>query len=55
NHNMPIVQPGRYGDIMHTRVKNAAASGVDEDFMRKILSTIHEESVRLQVALTENK
>ena len=55
NHNMPIVQPGRYGDIMHTRVKTAAAAGVDEEFMSKILSTIHEESVRLQVELTEKK
>ncbi len=55
NHNMPVVQPNRYGDIMNTRVKAAASLGVDEDFMRQILSTIHEESVRIQVELNENK
>ena len=55
NHNMPVVQPNRYGDIMNTRVKAASTAGIDEDFMRKILSTIHEESVRIQVELNENK
>ena len=54
-HNMPVVQPGRYGDIMSTRVKAASQLGVSEDFMRDILSSIHEESVRIQVELNEKK
>ena len=48
NHNMPIVQAGRYGDIMNTRVMAARQMGMSEEFMRSILSTIHEESVRIQ-------
>ena len=52
---MPVVQPGRYGDIMSTRVKAASQLGVSEDFMRDILSSIHEESVRIQVELNEKK
>lgn len=51
SHNMPVVQPGRYGDIMNTRVKAAVALGMSEDFMRTVLSAIHEESVRQQVEL----
>ena len=53
NHNMPIVQAGRYGDIMNTRVMAARQMGMSEEFMRTILSTIHEESVRIQVELSE--
>lgn len=50
-HNMPIVQPGRYDDIMNTRVLAAKSMGMSEEFMRSILSSIHEESVRVQVEL----
>ncbi|MDE7145606.1 MAG: bifunctional 3-deoxy-7-phosphoheptulonate synthase/chorismate mutase type II, partial [Duncaniella sp.] len=53
NHNMPIVQAGRYGDIMSTRIMAAKQMGMSEDFMRSILSSIHEESVRIQVELSE--
>lgn len=53
--NMPVVQPGRYGDIMSTRVKAAAQLGLSEEFMRTILSAIHEESVRIQVELNGNE
>lgn len=55
NHNMPVVQAGRYGDIMSTRVMAAKSMGMSEDFMRSILSAIHEESVRIQVELHDNK
>lgn len=53
-HNMPVVQAARYGDIMSNRVLAAASQGINEEFMRHILSTIHEESVRIQVELSEN-
>lgn len=53
SHNMPVVQAGRYGDIMTNRVLAAKALGMSEDFMRQILATIHEESVRIQVELSE--
>ncbi len=54
-HNMPVVQAGRYDDIMTTRVLAAKSMGMSEDFMRSILSTIHEESVRIQVELNNKK
>ncbi|MDE6179235.1 MAG: bifunctional 3-deoxy-7-phosphoheptulonate synthase/chorismate mutase type II [Duncaniella sp.] len=51
-HNMPVVQAGRYGDIMTSRILAARAQGMSEDFMRAVLSAIHEESVRIQVELS---
>ncbi len=50
---MPVVQAGRYDDIMTTRVLAAKAMGMSEDFMRAVLSSIHEESVRIQVELNK--
>ncbi|MDE5749173.1 MAG: chorismate mutase, partial [Duncaniella sp.] len=50
-HNVPVVQPGRYGDIMASRILAARDRGMSEEFMRAILSAIHEESVRLQVEI----
>lgn len=53
-HNMPVVQAGRYGDIMNTRVRAAVSLGMSEEFMRTVLSAIHEESVRQQVELVNS-
>lgn len=50
-HRMPVLQPGRYDDLMSARVKNAAEMGMSEDFMRKVLAAIHEESVRRQIEI----
>lgn len=49
SHRMPVVQPGRYGDIVASRVADAERLGMSREFMRSILSAIHEESVRQQV------
>ena len=54
-HNMPIVQSGRFGDIMTTRILAAKAMGMSEEFMRSVFSAIHEESVRVQVELTKSE
>ena len=48
-HSMPVVQTKRYGDIMASRVESARGMGMDADFMRTILTAIHEESVRQQL------
>lgn len=53
DHNMPVVQPNRYGDIINTRVLAAKSMGIGEEFMRSVLSAIHEESVRLQVEINK--
>jgi len=48
-----VVQPERYGDIMASRILAAGNLGMSEEFMRSILSAIHEESVRIQVELSK--
>ncbi|MDE5918394.1 MAG: bifunctional 3-deoxy-7-phosphoheptulonate synthase/chorismate mutase type II [Duncaniella sp.] len=53
DHNMPVVQATRYGDIMTSRILAAKSMGMSEDFMRQIFSSIHEESVRIQVDLNK--
>ena len=50
-HCMPVLQAGRYDDLMSNRVKIAREMGMSPEFMRKILSAIHEESVRRQVEI----
>ena len=50
-HRMPVIQAGRYEDLMSGRVKLAQEMGMSPDFMRKILASIHEESVRRQVEI----
>lgn len=52
-HNMPVVQAGRYNDIITTRILAGKALGMSEEFMRSVLSAIHEESVRIQVELSK--
>lgn len=48
-HRMPVLQAARYDDIMQTRVKLAEEMGMSADFMRTVLAAIHEESVRQQI------
>lgn len=48
-HNIPVVQSGRFGDIMSSRVMAARSLGMSEEFMRTVFSAIHEESVRVQL------
>lgn len=50
-HSMPVVQIGRHDEIMQNRVKSAEDMGMDGDFMRTVLSAIHEESVRQQIEI----
>ena len=52
-HNIPIVQASRFDDIMRSRVLAAKSMGMGEEFMKQILSSIHEESVRLQLEITK--
>ncbi len=50
-HNMTVVQTGRYDEILHTRISQAEAMKMDTEFIRTILEAIHEESVRQQVVI----
>lgn len=50
-HSMPVIQAGRYNDLMERRVASAVEMGMSADFMRAILAAIHEESVRKQIEI----
>lgn len=47
-HNMTILQSGRYSDILADRVGQGVGLGLGEEFMGKLLRNIHEESIRHQ-------
>lgn len=50
-HSMPVIQAGRYSDLMERRVNSAKEMGMSPDFMRSVLAAIHEESVRQQIEI----
>lgn len=54
-HRMPILQAARYDSIMNTRVKLAMEMGMSGEFMRTVLAAIHEESVRQQVEVFNDR
>jgi chorismate mutase len=54
-HTMPVLQTQRYDSIMNSRVAAAEEMGMSPDFMRVVLSAIHEESVRQQLVILEHK
>lgn len=54
-HRMPILQAARYDSIMNSRVKLGIEMGMSGEFMRTILAAIHEESVRQQVEVFNDR
>lgn len=48
-HDMTIVQTGRYSEILDKRGAQGVLCGMAPDFMRHIFEAIHEESVRQQI------
>ena len=54
-HAMPILQTDRYKELLAQRSAEAAALGMDREFMEAILRTIHEESIRQQMEILEQK
>ncbi len=49
---MSVVQPGRYNDLMQRRVDTGVKLlSLMQSFVKAILGTIHEESVRQQVEI----
>jgi chorismate mutase len=49
--NIQVLQAARYNEIIEERIKQAASLGIKGDCMQKILESIHEESVRLQIEI----
>ncbi|MBD5192733.1 MAG: bifunctional 3-deoxy-7-phosphoheptulonate synthase/chorismate mutase type II [Bacteroidales bacterium] len=50
-HNMQVLQTGRFDSIIQSRVKLANEMGMSTEFMRTVLMAIHEESVRQQLEI----
>ena len=54
-HRMPVLQAGRYDDIMQSRVKLAQEMGMSGEFMRSVFSAKHDESVRQQIEILNDR
>ena len=54
-HNMQVVQTARYDDILRSRVNAAQEMGMNGEFMKTVLVAIHEESVRQQIEVLNNR
>ena len=52
-HNIPVLQSSRYGEVLARFVEGAKRAGMDEQFIRKVVGAIHEESVRQQLDKNE--
>ncbi len=50
-HNMPILQSLRYSEILENRTDMGQQMELNADFIKKILSFVHEESVRQQMII----
>lgn len=48
-HNMVVLQTGRYSEILEKRGAQGVLCGMDANFVKKIYEAIHEESVRQQM------
>ena len=54
-HRMPILQAQRYDSILNSRVKLGQQMGMGGEFMRVILSAVHEESIRQQLEIFNDR
>lgn len=52
---MPVVQTGRYDDILNSRAAAAEELGMNGDFMKTVYQAMHEESVRQQIEVLNNR
>lgn len=48
-HGLSVLQTRRYNELMENRSREGEALSLDPDFVRSVLRTIHDESVRLQM------
>ncbi len=48
DHNITILQIKRWRKMLSQRIIQGAARGLDEDFLKKLLEMVHQESIRLQ-------
>ena len=49
-HGLPLLQQGRYAELMETRLERAAKAGLDAAFTQALFELIHDEALRIQHA-----
>ena len=54
-HRMPVVQATRYNDVIKSRVNTVTAMQMDKEFLKTILLAIHDESVRQQIEIINDR
>ncbi|MDE5652465.1 MAG: bifunctional 3-deoxy-7-phosphoheptulonate synthase/chorismate mutase type II [Muribaculaceae bacterium] len=54
-HRMPVVQATRYNDVIATRVNAGKEMQMDPEFLKTILLAIHDESVRQQIEIINDR
>ena len=52
---MPVLQSSRFSDVVSSRVKAGEEMGMSREFMKTVLLAIHEESVRQQVEVLNER
>ena len=50
-HNMTVLQPTRYNEILDKRGAQGSLCGMDGDFVKHVFEAVHEESVRQQMEI----
>ena len=53
-HGMPVFQAGRYDNILNNRMAVAVDMGMSSEFMKKVMESVHAESVRQQIEILNN-
>lgn len=53
--NMTILQTARYDEILNNRLKQGESMGLSNEFMSRVLKGIHEESIRHQAEIMNEK
>ena len=51
DHNLTVLQTGRYNEILDKRGAQGALCGMSPEFVKQIFEHIHEESVRQQLEI----
>lgn len=54
-HRMSAVQASRYNDVLRSRLSLAEEMGIGKDFLRNVLLAIHDESVRQQIEIINDR
>lgn len=52
---MPILQVEQFANILKGRIQIGESLGLDKSFVQRIISLIHEESVRIQIEENNKK